>query len=149
MIKTCPFCAEEIPVEAVKCDHCDSDLRLNDDADSSNEVQPQSAEPKFHNKIAYNTESSNVEVKAKNKTTAGLLAIFLGGLGLHKFYLGFTGPGLVYLLVNTIGWAITWMLLFIPNIVLFIMAFIEGIIYLTQADEGFEQKYIIEQRKWF
>src|SRR5262252_5728964 len=34
----------------------------------------------------------------KNKVAAGLLAIFLGGLGIHKFYLGFTGPGLVFLL---------------------------------------------------
>src|SRR5690349_15723924 len=34
----------------------------------------------------------------KNKTTAGLLAIFLGGFGIHKFYLGFTAAGLVFLL---------------------------------------------------
>jgi TM2 domain-containing membrane protein YozV len=33
----------------------------------------------------------------KSKTTAGLLAIFLGGLGFHKFYLGQTGRGILYL----------------------------------------------------
>ena len=86
---------------------------------------------------------------SKDKTAAGLLAIFLGGLGIHKFYLGFTGPGLVYLLVNTIGFAITWMLLFIPNIALGVMAFVEGIIYLTKSDEEFEQMYVVQRKQWF
>lgn len=85
----------------------------------------------------------------KNKTAAGLLAIFLGGLGIHKFYLGFTGSGLVYLLVNTVGLLLTWVLLFIPNIVLGIIALIEGIIYLTKTDEDFEQTYLISKKQWF
>ena len=34
----------------------------------------------------------------KNKTTAGLLALFFGGIGVHKFYLGQGGLGVVYLL---------------------------------------------------
>ena len=33
------------------------------------------------------------------KTTAGILALLLGGLGVHKFYLGFTTPGLIMCLV--------------------------------------------------
>ncbi|HHW74755.1 MAG TPA: TM2 domain-containing protein [Firmicutes bacterium] len=85
----------------------------------------------------------------KDKMAAGLLAIFLGGLGIHKFYLGFTGPGLVYLLTNTIGWAVTWALMGIPNIILGIMALIEGIIYLTQTDEDFERNYVINKKQWF
>jgi TM2 domain-containing membrane protein YozV len=86
---------------------------------------------------------------SKNKVAAGLLAIFLGSLGIHKFYLGFTGPGLVYLLINTIGFAITWVLLCIPNIILGIIALIEGIIYLTKSDEEFEQLYVVQKKKWF
>lgn len=34
----------------------------------------------------------------KNPTTAVLLALFLGGLGAHKFYLGKTGAGIIYIL---------------------------------------------------
>jgi len=34
----------------------------------------------------------------KDPTTAVLLALFLGGLGAHKFYLGQTGLGVLYLL---------------------------------------------------
>jgi TM2 domain-containing membrane protein YozV len=86
---------------------------------------------------------------SKNKLAAGLLAIFLGSLGIHKFYLGLTGPGLAYLLINTIGFAVTWLLLYIPNIILAIMALIEGIIYLTKSDEEFEQLYVVQKKKWF
>jgi TM2 domain-containing membrane protein YozV len=88
-------------------------------------------------------------VGSKSKVVAGILAIFLGGLGIHKFYLGFTAPGLVFLLVNTVGLAVTWMLLFIPNAILYLIALIEGIIYLTKSDEEFEQLYVVQKKQWF
>lgn len=34
----------------------------------------------------------------KSKNTAGILALFLGGLGAHKFYLDRPGTGIIYLL---------------------------------------------------
>ncbi len=63
-----------------------------------------------------------------NKTTAALLALFLGGIGAHKFYLGSTGLGVVYLLFFWTG---------IPLII----GCIEGIIYLTMSNEEFKNKY--------
>lgn len=65
-----------------------------------------------------------------SKIVAALLAFFLGGFGIHKFYLGQTGMGIVYLLF-------CWTL--IPGFI----AFIEGIIFLIMSDEVFNQKYII------
>ena len=85
----------------------------------------------------------------KSKVAAGLLAIFLGGWGIHKFYLGYTAPGLVFLLTNTIGFAVTWIMLFIPNIVLGVIALVEGILYLTKTDEEFEQTYVVNKKEWF
>lgn len=64
----------------------------------------------------------------KNKTTAGILALLLGGLGVHKFYLGNTGKGILYL-------CFFWT--FIPAII----ALIEGIQYLTMSDIDFDKKY--------
>jgi TM2 domain-containing membrane protein YozV len=93
--------------------------------------------------------SAAVAPGGKDKTVAGLLAIFLGGLGIHKFYLGFTGPGLVFLLTNTVGWAVTWIMLGLPNIALCVIAVIEGIIYLTKSDEEFQQTYVIGKKQWF
>jgi TM2 domain-containing membrane protein YozV len=53
----------------------------------------------------------------KSPTTAVLLALFLGGLGIHKFYLGNTGMGILYLVF-------CWT--YIPSIVAFIEAFSIG-----------------------
>ena len=64
----------------------------------------------------------------KNKTTAGILALLLGGLGAHKFYLGRIIQGLLY-------FVFCWT--FIPAIV----AVIEGIWYLTMSDADFNLRY--------
>jgi TM2 domain-containing membrane protein YozV len=100
-------------------------------------------------KAVYTSIGSSSSSSSKNKVAAGLLAIFLGGLGIHKFYLGYTWPGLVYLLCNTVGLLVTWILLFTPNFALGVMALVEGIIYLTKTDEEFEQTYIVGKKHWF
>ena len=77
---------------------------------------------------------------APSRLTAGLLAIFLGPFGIHKFYLGFTVPGIICL-VGTV--------LIIPFFVIGPIVFIEGIIYLTKSDEEFERLYVVEKKQWF
>ena len=64
----------------------------------------------------------------KSRIAAALFAIFLGGIGIHKFYLGKVGQGILYLLF-------CWT--FIPAII----CLIEGIVYLTMSDQSFVQKY--------
>ena len=39
---------------------------------------------------------------AKSKLVAGLLGLFLGGLGAHRFYLGYVGIGIVQIIVTLI-----------------------------------------------
>lgn len=64
----------------------------------------------------------------KSKLAAGLFGILLGGLGVHKFYLGKIGQGIIYILFVWTG---------IPAII----GLIEGILYLAQSDEEFNAKY--------
>lgn len=64
----------------------------------------------------------------RSRIAAVLFAFFLGGLGIHKFYLGSIGWGVVYLLF-------CWT--FIPAVI----GFIEGIIYISMTDNDFIQKY--------
>ncbi len=70
------------------------------------------------------------------KVTAGILAILLGGLGVHKFYLGYTSAGLIQILLSCV---------FVGGLI----GLIEGIIYLTKSDEEFIQTYQIGQKQWF
>lgn len=85
------------------------------------------------------------QVGDKNKIVAGVLAILLGSLGVHKFYLGYTGAGVVMLACSLLG----WMLFFIPNGIVGMIALIEGLIYVTRSDEEFHQRYEIGRRTWF
>lgn len=64
----------------------------------------------------------------KNKTTAALLAFFLGGIGIHQFYLGNNGKGILYLIFS---WT------FIPLLI----AFIDFFILILMSDEQFNFNY--------
>ncbi|KKP83871.1 MAG: hypothetical protein UR82_C0017G0001, partial [Candidatus Moranbacteria bacterium GW2011_GWF1_35_5] len=98
--KKCPFCGESILNEAQKCKHCGEWL------------------------VAGGQPVKN----SKNKVIAFALAWILGGFGAHKFYLGKTGQGILYLLF-------CWTM--IPSII----AFFEGIVYLTKNDIDFARSY--------
>ena len=64
----------------------------------------------------------------RNRITAALFALLLGGLGAHKFYLGQPGIGVLYLLF-------CWT--FVPAVI----ALIEGIMLLSMSDQDFALKY--------
>jgi TM2 domain-containing membrane protein YozV len=84
----------------------------------------------------------------KEKVAAGLLAIFLGTLGIHKFYLGGKQQktaGIIMLVVSIVGTC----LFFIGPIVIGIIAFIEGIVYLTKDDAEFQATYGDGDKAWF
>lgn len=76
------------------------------------------------------------------KTAAGVLAILLGCLGVHKFVIGATVPGVVMLLVSLLTFGV-------GAVPMGIIGLIEGIIYLTKTDEEFHERYIVGKRGWF
>ena len=83
-----------------------------------------------------------VPANSKSKIAAGLFAILLGPLGIHKFYLGYTTAGVIMLLVSllTLG---------LGAIVMQIIGLIEGILYLTKTDEEFYAIYVQGEKAWF
>ena len=82
---------------------------------------------------------------ADKKIAAGIVAILLGGLGIHKFILGYTNEGVIMLVVQIIG----WFLCGIPSIVVSVIGIVEGIMYLTKTDEDFVNTYIRNKKPWF
>lgn len=78
-------------------------------------------------KPPWGTSASTASASDKSKVTAGVLALLLGGIGIHKFYTGAWGWGLVYIVL-------CWT--YVPALV----ALVEGIRYLTLAQADFERK---------
>ncbi len=78
----------------------------------------------------------------KSKVAAGVLALLLGTIGIHKFYLGYTSQGLIMLLVSllTLG---------IGAAIMAVIALIEGILYLTKSDAEFDAVYVQGRKGWF
>jgi TM2 domain-containing membrane protein YozV len=64
----------------------------------------------------------------KNRVVAALLAFFVGGFGIHKFYLGETFAGIIYLVF-------CWTL--IPGVI----AFFEFLGLLLMTDRAFDGKF--------
>ena len=85
-------------------------------------------------------------VTTKDHVAAGLLAIFLGVFGVHKFYLGYNTVGFIMLAVSILGGLFS---IGIATAVMAIIAFIEGIIYLVKSQSEFEQIYVFGTREWF
>jgi TM2 domain-containing membrane protein YozV len=79
---------------------------------------------------------------SSKKILAGVLAIVLGSLGIHKFVLGMNRPGLIMLLVTVLTCGM-------GGVVMQIIGLVEGIIYLTKSDEEFHQLYVVGQKEWF
>lgn len=84
------------------------------------------------------------------KVLAGILAILLGSLGVHKFILGYQKEGFILLGISIAAWvlsclAIGLLFIWIPSVI----GLIEGIIYLTKSDEEFYNTYQVGRKPWF
>jgi TM2 domain-containing membrane protein YozV len=81
------------------------------------------------------SDDSRPQAESK-RILCGVLGIFLGSWGIHKFVLGYTAAGLIQLVLGFCG-------------VGGIIGLIEGIIYLTKSDAEFVQTYQAGKKEWF
>jgi TM2 domain-containing membrane protein YozV len=70
--------------------------------------------------------------RGKNKVVAGVLGILLGGLGIHHFYLGSIGAGVICLVLSCFGIG--------P-----ILGLVEGILLLVMSDADFDARYNLRE----
>ena len=98
-------------------------------------------------KEGWNEATSGGENK---KLIAGLLAIFLGSLGIHKFIMGYKKEGLILLIASIVGYVTMCIVVgFFILMATGIVGIIEGIIYLTKSDEEFYETYQVGKKPWF
>lgn len=90
-------------------------------------------------KEAYEQLSSQEENK---RVLAGVLAIFFGALGIHKFVLSYYKEGVIMLVVSLLSFG------FLAGLMA-LVGLIEGIIYLTKSDEEFYTIYQENRKPWF
>ncbi len=142
----CTNCGNPISPQAVACMKCGADPRANKNFCRACGAQ---LNP---NQVVCVKCGSSVEVKKKSsssgnglgggeksKILAAIFAFFLGGLGIHKFYLGDQKWGIIYIVL-----LITGCFLIIPAIVVGIMALVDGIKLLLMSEEDFQAKYCSE-----
>lgn len=91
-------------------------------ADAAAESLPDSDEPRSA------TDKADESGFRKDRTAAALLAILFGSFGAHRFYLGSTVLGVLYL-------CFSWTL--VPAVV----GLLEGLRLLSVSDERFREKY--------
>ena len=105
--------------------------------------QPNTQQPnyQYQQDMNYNPQQMNTE-PTKEKIVAGLLAILIGTLGIHKFYLGYTKSGIIMLLVSLLTFGV-------GAPVMAVISLIEGILYLTKSDAEFYQTYVQNKKEWF
>lgn len=134
--RVCPQCGAPVNPDASECKFCGEKLvQKQVQQQVQQQAQPQTVyvqqpQPQVIIQQAQPTyvTAINPAWPIKSKVAAGLLAIFLGGIGVHKFYLGKIGMGILYICFCWTG---------IPACV----ALIEGILYLCSNDENFQLKH--------
>lgn len=117
----CPNCGVKIPDGARFCPECGGSVSPAANPVSSGPVMPEGTSQAPVYQVQANLTVQNGKVV--NKVAYVLLALFLGGLGIHKFYAGKTGMGILYLVF-------CWT--FIPAIV----ALVEAIIAITKPADA-------------
>ncbi len=136
----CPFCMEMIVSGAKKCKHCgellDPALREIESL-KRNQQQNQPVIVNNNNNNNNNNNSGSTPVRiappmapSKSRLTYIILGLFLGTLGIHNFYAGYSGRGICQLLL-TIFFCWT----FAVPIIIFFWVIIE-LISVTSDERG-------------
>ena len=128
----CKNCGKQIEDGKDLCDACAEAERntttveseMPEQVYSSNEgpIKTNNTSSSSNSSTVNSNSTSNPELKSK--MAAGLFGILLGSLGVHNFYLGYTGKAVAQLLISLLtcgaGAGISW-----------IWGIIEGILILT------------------
>ena len=131
-IHQCPECGKQYStqekVNRVKCPYCGAETNV---AYSDQEPQP-SQWQQFGQQTAQQFGQYGQQA---SRGIAGLLAILVGAIGVHYFYIGKTGAGVVFLLATLLTCGFL-------GVVTEIVSLIQGILFFTSTQEEFESRWV-------
>lgn len=140
-IHNCPECGKQYStqerVNRVKCPYCGAETNV---AYANQPNQPNNQQPPQYAYQQPNTAAAGGNIfdegpSGKSRGLAGLLAILLGSLGVHYFYMGKNTGGIVFLLASLLSCG------FLAPVTA-IIALIQGIMFFTTSQEEFERKWV-------
>jgi TM2 domain-containing membrane protein YozV/phage FluMu protein Com len=137
-IHQCPECGKQYStqekVSRVKCPYCGAETNVSYAEQEQTSYQEQWRQFSNQASNAMDDVFSNGP-SGKSRGVAGLLALFLGAVGLHYFYLNKTTAGVVFLIVSLLSCGIlatvTW-----------IVSIIQAVLFFTSTQEEFERKWV-------
>lgn len=131
----CKECGQEVSDTAKVCPHCGAAVVKDVFCMKCGTKVPENVKfcPVCGAPVASAVSSEN----KKDKTVTGLLAIFLGYLGIQYFYLGKTSAGIWSIVISLCSCGI-WS----------IITLIQGILMLTMTEEDFNAKYVDTERNF-
>lgn len=124
----CPVCGNIIysssPLLKVKCHSCGCEF------EPVATQQPPTPQPQPYVRGVFDNGPSG-----KCRGVAALLAIFLGALGIHYFYLGKNTAGIIFLLITILSCGLC-------GAIIEIVGLVQGILMFTMTEEEFENRYV-------
>jgi len=126
MANFCTKCGSKLELNDTVCPNCGALIkdRVVKEEVVAEKVEDTKSEGNTYSNSNNTSTNNTYNPQAKNKVVAGLLGIFLGGFGVHNFYLGYTGKAVAQLLITVLSCC---MLSFVSSI----WGFIEGILILS------------------
>ncbi len=121
----------ETQVNRVKCPYCGEEMNVA-------YAQQQPPQQPLSDTHSVGQDFGNVfeaGPSGKSRGVAGLLALLVGALGVHYFYMGKTTPGVIFLLATLCS-------CFILSPLIGIVAIIQGVLFFTMTEEEFRSKWV-------
>jgi len=134
-IHNCPECGKQYStqekVSRVKCPYCGAETNV-----SYSDQQQQSQWQQFGDQAASTVDDVfSSGPSGKSRGVAGLLALFLGSVGLHYFYMGKTSAGVLFLVATLITCGVL-------GVVTQVVSIIQGVLFFTSSQAEFERRWV-------
>ena len=136
-IHNCPECGKQYStqekVNRVKCPYCGAETNVSY---SDQEPNFQEQMRQFGNQASNALDSVfNNGPSGKSRGIAGLLALLMGALGLHYFYIGKTNAGILFLIATLVTCGAL-------GVITQIISVIQAVLFFTCTQQEFEQRWV-------